>query len=158
MPVVFKVDVILLWLLWCTVGTGCVILNKSLLLIFPHPLTSSLGQLLHTFTLSWISLCFIQGKKKFEINRSHFIFLVSLGFTNLLSIGCMHVSVHLLSAAYAHMGKCRPKSLINYFLPSEVFNAGIRCLLLSSPWTEIPLQDLWCSNNDNNRCCDHFPR
>ncbi|VDN10271.1 unnamed protein product [Dibothriocephalus latus] len=105
MPIVFRVDVILLWFLWCAVGTGCVIFNKSLLLIFPHPLTSSFGQLLHTFTLSWISLRFIGEKKEFKFNRSHYILLLSLGLTNVLSIGCMHLSVHLLSAAYAHMVK-----------------------------------------------------
>ncbi len=100
--------VVFLWLCWCSIGIISVITNKSFLNVFPHPLTASTSQLLHTFVLTYLSTFFINNGPRSPCmmglgkHHKHFLLLVLL---NIASIVGFHTGVSLISAAYVQLGK-----------------------------------------------------
>lgn len=103
----FHIQIIMLWLGWCVVSSISTLVNKMLLIDFPYPMISTAGQLLFTFSLTFITTKLLN---KLEVSnlltavKLHLGSFIKLALLNVLCIACMHTGFYFLPPAYFHTG------------------------------------------------------
>lgn len=103
-----NVSIIFLWLIWYACSSVSTLTNKSLLSIFPYPLTATTNQLLHTTLYGFLlsrSFSHVSIAEIYDEVKSTTKSFIILGFLNAATIAFFHFGLSLLSAAYIHISK-----------------------------------------------------
>ncbi len=100
-------EIAFLWLLWCAISSISTVTNKSLLMVFPYPISATTNQLAFTCTLAYLSTRAARTSSAadlFGVAKKHIRSFLILTFFNIICIGCLHFGFFLLSASYMHTG------------------------------------------------------